>query len=83
MSDFPAAHSMDTTWFAVDADGCVGMFDSGEGGAVPQMNRNTQIEGSEDILLALAELDPQRIIRVQASAEILAKTLGSIWESGS
>jgi len=33
--DFPAAHSMDTTWFAVDRDGHVGMFDSGEPGAVP------------------------------------------------
>lgn len=33
--DVPAAHSMDTTWFAVDADGCVGVFESGEDGAVP------------------------------------------------
>lgn len=38
MQDFPAAHSMDTTWFAVDADGNIGMFDSGEGGAVPESN---------------------------------------------
>jgi hypothetical protein len=35
MKDFPAAHSMDTTWFAVDADGNVGRFRSGEDGAVP------------------------------------------------
>ena len=35
MSDFPAAHSMDTTWFAIDADGYVGTFDSFESGAVP------------------------------------------------
>jgi hypothetical protein len=35
MSDFPAAHSMDTTWFAIDADGYVGMFDSFDSGAVP------------------------------------------------
>lgn len=34
-SDFPAAHSMDTTWFAVDRDGHVAVFDSGEAGAVP------------------------------------------------
>lgn len=34
-ADFPAAHSMDTTWFAVDADGNVGVFDSSEDGAVP------------------------------------------------
>ncbi len=36
MTDFPAAHSMDTTWFAIDADGYVGIFDSGEGGALPE-----------------------------------------------
>jgi len=34
--DFPAAHSMDATWFAVDRDGHVGVFDSGEPGAVPK-----------------------------------------------
>jgi hypothetical protein len=34
-ADFPAAHSMDTTWFAVDRDGHVGCFDSSEPGAVP------------------------------------------------
>jgi hypothetical protein len=35
-ADYPAAHSMDTTWFAVDKDGNVGMFRSGENGAVPE-----------------------------------------------
>ena len=34
--DYPAAHSMDTVWFAVDADGHVAMFASGNIGAVPQ-----------------------------------------------
>ncbi len=34
--DYPAAHSMDTLWFAVDRDGCVASFYSGEAGAVPQ-----------------------------------------------
>ena len=34
-ADFPAAHSMDTWWFAVDAEGHVAVFDSGESGAVP------------------------------------------------
>jgi hypothetical protein len=33
--DYPAAHSMDSTWFAVDADGEVALFDTGEGGSVP------------------------------------------------
>ena len=31
-----AAHSMDTDWFAVDEDGHVGLFESGEAGAVPE-----------------------------------------------
>jgi hypothetical protein len=47
MSDFPAAHSMDTTWFAVDADGCVGMFDSGEGGAVPSTNTSFSLRAKQ------------------------------------
>jgi len=33
--DFPAAHSMDTDWFAVDKCGHVALFKSGEAGAVP------------------------------------------------
>jgi hypothetical protein len=35
-TDFPAAHSMDTVWFAVDRDGHVALFRSGEAGAVPE-----------------------------------------------
>jgi hypothetical protein len=34
--DIPAAHSMDTEWFAIDADGHVGVFVTGEDGAVPE-----------------------------------------------
>jgi hypothetical protein len=34
--DFPAAHSMDTEWFAVDRDGHVAVFVSGENGPVPR-----------------------------------------------
>ncbi len=33
--DYPAAHSMDAHWFAVDRDGHVALFKSGESGAVP------------------------------------------------
>ena len=33
--DFPAAHSMDTQWFAVDKNGLVGYFSTGSAGAVP------------------------------------------------
>lgn len=33
--DYPAAHSMDTSWFAIDEAGRVAVFNSGEDGAVP------------------------------------------------
>jgi hypothetical protein len=35
-ADYPAAHSMDTDFFAVDKDGRVATFWSGENGAVPE-----------------------------------------------
>src|SRR5262249_61732713 len=34
-ADYPAAHSQDTWWFAVDRDGHVACFHSSEAGAVP------------------------------------------------
>src|SRR5262249_52341649 len=34
-SDYPCAHSMDTCFFAIDRDGHVAVFDTGEAGAVP------------------------------------------------
>jgi hypothetical protein len=49
MTDFPAAHSMDTTWFAIDADGCVGVFSSNEGGAVPEYSEQTVKEIETDL----------------------------------
>ena len=36
MSDYPAAHSMDSCWFAVDKDGHVAFFETGESGAMPE-----------------------------------------------
>ena len=40
-ADFPAAHSMDTDWFAVDAYGRVGVFLSHEAGAMPLAFRDS------------------------------------------
>jgi hypothetical protein len=34
-ADFPAAHSMDSSWYAVDQHGNVALFVTGAGGAVP------------------------------------------------
>jgi hypothetical protein len=50
-ADFPAAHSMDTSWFAVDRDGHIAVFDSGEAGAVPIAAGSDQ---EDDLLVQLA-----------------------------
>jgi|GEM_PF-2515239 len=72
MQDYPAAHSMDTHWFAVDADGNIGYFDSSEGGAVPitwqKTVLETRIEYVQDFLAKW------QAIRLAAIAEI--QTLG-------
>lgn len=44
LTDYPAAHSMDTDWFAVDADGKIGLFNTNEDGALP---KNACARGSE------------------------------------
>jgi hypothetical protein len=44
--DFPAAHSMDTTWFAVDRDGHVACLKSWESGAVPEAAGHEPGEGA-------------------------------------
>ncbi len=53
--DFPAAHSMDTEWYAVDKEGNVGRFITGEAGAAPNSAWNDRGDALsvEDILRAL------------------------------
>src|SRR5690348_14803035 len=52
--DYPASHSMDTWWFAVDELGHVAIFDSGEDGHVPRgaedgaMELMDALEGKKD-----------------------------------
>jgi hypothetical protein len=54
--DFPAAHSMDTQWFAVDRDGHVALFITGEAGSMPL----TAGEGDVDeVLRALGSKQTQ------------------------
>lgn len=74
MADFPAAHSMDTEWFAVDADGNVGIFWSSEGGAVPrfyeEFYRATRICVIEDFCELLPS-DEKGIIHLNTEAKSL------------
>jgi hypothetical protein len=39
-NDYSAAHSMDSCWFAVDRDGYIAVFDTGESGAMPEVGVN-------------------------------------------
>jgi hypothetical protein len=49
-ADFPAAHSMDTEWFAVDRDGQVALFLTGENGSMP---KRAQAVSMDEVLRAL------------------------------
>ena len=66
--DYPAAHSMDTEWFAVDADGNIGFFDSSEGGAVPETwsrtRRETKIEYVYDFLEKWRDIEDVPVLQI-------------------
>jgi hypothetical protein len=61
MSDYPAAHSMDACWFAVDKDGHVAYFDTGESGAMPEAG----VTGEEGFELR------DRLVRLLSPGEAL------------
>jgi hypothetical protein len=80
LTDFPAAHSMDTTWFAIDADGCVGVFGSNEGGAVPDYSEQTtkEIEADLESIEMYPEDSSQLIEGSSELIELLIETNGGI-----
>jgi hypothetical protein len=57
--DYPAAHSMNTSWFAVDRDGHVAMFDSRQAGAVP---RNAAVQDDSLVETVEALVPPGEVI---------------------
>jgi hypothetical protein len=63
VTDFPAAHSMDTAWFAIDNDGNVALFETGESGAVPEEAYTDDAYSMQDEVRALPsngfKFDPQ------------------------
>ena len=79
MTDYPAAHSMDTEWFAVDANGHIALFDSGEGGAVPKSTdsifRSATGDGFDILLGEIAKECEHRTIEVNTSGEQLIAEL--------
>ncbi len=79
MQDFPAAHSMDTDWFAIDADGNIGVFQSGEGGAVPIsdpiLKEHQEIENLENLFALIAKDHPYHFVPIKTSSQLLTKSL--------
>jgi hypothetical protein len=59
--DYPAAHSMDTEWYAVDRDGHVALFETGEAGAMP-IGAHTENETTRDDLASLVTEPPYRLL---------------------
>lgn len=71
--DLPAAHSMDTRWFAVDQDGCVAVFDTGETGCVAEDWEGGQSRGYalvERLLAAGLPMDLSRQAALPPSPEV-------------
>jgi len=58
--DFPAAHSMDTEWFAVDAKGHVGLFQTDETGMLP-MGSGSEPGNSDDFIRFVEGLRGRRV----------------------
>lgn len=83
--DYPAAHSMDTTWFAVDKDGYIAEMDSDEVGAVPCAYGGDQGDGSEFLQVLAQHLGkpfPKEMYPDNAEGEF-TKSLGLyVYRSG-
>lgn len=90
MQDFPAAHSMDTEWFAVDADGNIALFDSGEGGAVPESNdmlqKDAQAKGMsmtwymnniQALFWEWSRESSDRVVRIALPSDRILRVLGT------
>jgi hypothetical protein len=59
--DYPAAHSMDTAWYAVDSDGHVALFDTGEAGAVPEEALTENVTDRDELAKVVPEA-PYRLL---------------------
>ena len=67
MLDFPAAHSMDTYWFAIDAEENIAVFGTGEAGALPHSAQEIDID-----LIRNLPRDDRGIINPKTDGKIAA-----------
>ncbi|MBA4073887.1 MAG: hypothetical protein C0508_02530 [Cyanobacteria bacterium PR.023] len=74
-TDYPAAHSMDTTWFAVDKDGFIAVMETQEEGALPLVCRNNDLELSDDFVEAVAKQEGLTV-KVDQYYMVLPESIG-------
>jgi len=74
-TDYPAAHSMDTTWFAVDKDGFIAVMETEEEGALPLACRNNELELSDDFVEAVAKQEGLTV-KVDQYDMVLPESIG-------
>jgi len=85
-TDYPAAHSMDSAWFAVDKDGHIAHFSTGEAGARPF--DAVAVDDPEAVIEELAKLMPRTEVVYELHGNILPGPLGRnghhdlTWASG-
>ncbi len=77
-TDFPAAHSTDSCWFAIDKDGRVGFFQTGEAGAYPRLCLFG--EAAQEVETRLVEVIPAGESQVDRRGRLLpAMEGGGMW----
>lgn len=81
-ADYPAAHSMDSEWFAVDADGHVAVFETGEAGICPT-NASVRQDFSviEEMVAAGFSINVDEILAREPWVydKTSSQWLGSVW----
>jgi hypothetical protein len=80
LEDYPAAHSMDTDWFAVDQHGHVALLRSGDEGAVPEAYSGPQFGRRELAFLWRASVPFDPLGLPQDSPGQLLREASSEWE---
>src|SRR5262245_28750727 len=68
--DFPAAHSMDTIWFAVDQDGHVAGLQSNGAGAAPAARPPLRGEDQDQLCRRLQEVLPESPVTYDLAGRI-------------
>lgn len=76
--DFPAAHSMDTQWFAVDGAGRVAIFDTGECGVVPTEAFRDYLDFPHDFIGSYCLIEGRLLVSSWRGEWIMRRALASL-----